>query len=189
MAFFEWDDSYSVGVDSLDAQHKELIKLINRLDQIEAHGGNLTGVLNRLDWYVRHHFSFEESLMEGAGYPHLKAHIAKHREFEKWLRSSRIAVPAGSGEARDLGKIINDYLKAWLRKHILVVDMDYRATLTAAGNRRGAMAVLVEALIETLEEAGSPPSADELARALALAHDLRFCIDVEAEEPPGGGKP
>jgi hemerythrin-like metal-binding protein len=181
MTFFEWQDSYSVGVQSLDAQHKELIKLINQLDEIERHGGNLTGVLNRLDWYVNYHFSFEESLMKGAGYGLLDEHTAKHREFEAWLRSCRIAVRAGSGEARDLGKIINDYLKDWLKTHILVVDMDYKVVLTAASSRGASLKVLTEELIRTLEQARSEPTADSLARALSLARDIRFCLDLGAD--------
>lgn len=181
MAFFEWKDSYSVGVASLDAQHKELIKIINRLNEIEERGGDLAGVLNRLDWYVRHHFAFEESLMRGAGYAGLEAHIAEHRTFERWLRSGRFAMRAGGGEARDIGKIINDYLKDWLKNHILVVDMDYKAVLAAAASPGASMAPLIEELIATLEEAQAAPSADAVAKALALARDIERCADSAAK--------
>jgi len=181
MAFFEWKDSYSVGVASLDARHKELIKIINRLNEIEARGGDLAGVLNRLDWYVRHHFAFEESLMRGAGYAGLKAHIAEHRTFERWLRSGRFAMRAGGGEARDIGKIINDYLKDWLKNHILVVDMDYKTVLAAAAARGESMPLLMEELIATLEDAQAAPTADAVAKALALARDLKSCADSAAK--------
>ena len=110
MNYFVWDDAYSVGVASLDAQHKVLIDLINRLHVIEERGGDLSGVLDRLDWYVRHHFAVEEALMRGAGYQRLTAHIAEHREFERWLRSGRFAMGVGGGEAREIGRIIGEYL-------------------------------------------------------------------------------
>lgn len=178
MAYFDWDDSYSVGVASLDAQHKELIKLINRLNDIEQRGGDLTDVLNRLDWYVRHHFSFEESLLRAAHYQGLEGHIAEHREFERWLRSSRRAVRAGGAEARDIGKIINDYLKDWLRQHILVVDMDYKSVLTAATNRPASLKVLSDELIDALAEIEANPSPEAIGRAKSLASDIKLCCDL-----------
>ena len=181
MAYFEWDDSYSVGVASLDAQHKELIRLINRLNDFEQHGGDLTGVLNRLDWYVHHHFSFEESLLAAVRYDGLEAHIAEHREFERWLRGSRRAVHAGGAEARDIGRIINDYLKDWLREHILVVDMDYKAILTAAANRRASLKVLADELVEALAEVEANPSTETIGRAKSLASDIKLCCDLAGD--------
>lgn len=182
MSTFEWDDTYSVGVASLDAQHKVLIELINKLHVIEQRGGDLSGVLDRLDWYVRHHFAFEEALMRGAGYGGLAAHIAEHREFERWLRSGRYALGVGGGEAREIGRIIGDYLKDWLTKHILIVDMNYKAVLMADSHRGASMMVLIGELTRTLEDAQDKPSREAIAKALSLARDIAACTGRENDD-------
>ena len=38
MALIEWQDSYSVGVDRLDNDHKRLINIIKRIDEAEKSG-------------------------------------------------------------------------------------------------------------------------------------------------------
>ncbi len=185
MAFFEWDERYSVGIRSIDLQHQGLIDLINRLHAIQERGGDLSGVIDRLDWYVKHHFSFEESLMRAAGYPKLEAHIEEHRAFERWLRTSQAAARSGQ-EVREMSRIIEDYLKDWLREHILVVDMDYKALLTGAMGRGGSLALLASTLVESLEEARSKPTTEAIDRALALAADIKQTLD-EAADAPGPG--
>ena len=125
-----WNESYSVGVPSLDDQHKVLIKLINQLHNFEHGGIDLRDILDRLDWYVHEHFTHEESLMRDAGYDDLEAHIAEHREFEHWLRSAQSHMATGGSGVSVLAKAINDHLNDWLLKHILIVDMDYKSLLT-----------------------------------------------------------
>jgi hemerythrin len=181
MAFFEWNDGYSVGIASLDAQHKVLINLINRLNDIEQRGGSLTDVLNRLDWYVQYHFSFEEALLTAVHYRGLQGHIAEHRDFERWLRGSRRAVRAGGAEAREMGMIINNYLKDWLSQHILIVDMDYKSVLTAAANRGASLRVLANELTDALAEIEANPSAEAIGRAKSLASDIKLCCDLAGD--------
>lgn len=174
MAYLEWSDNYSVGVASLDAQHKELVRLINRLHDDDERGDDLTPVLDRLDWYVHYHFSFEESLMKAAKYEGFDEHIGEHREFENWLRTSRRAMTSGM-DIQELSRIIADFLKNWLRKHILVVDMDYKALLTAHHASGGALQVLTDEMIRTLEATHGALSPDGVDRVLALARDIRLC--------------
>lgn len=175
MAYLEWSDNYSVGVASLDAQHKELIRLINRLHDEDERGDDLGPVLDRLDWYVRYHFSFEESLMTAAKYEGFAEHIGEHREFETWLKASRRAMTAGM-EVQELSRIIADFLKNWLREHILVVDMDYKALLTAQQAGGGAVQVLADELIRTLEATHGALSPEGVDKVLALARDIRLCV-------------
>ena len=129
MAFFEWDESYSVGVPELDDQHRVLIDIINDLDRIENEGGSIRGALDRLEWYVNEHFSYEEKLMREAKYDDFDRHVEAHRAFEKWLRSSQVHLTASGLETSQMASVINEYLKGWLTKHILVVDMDYKSLL------------------------------------------------------------
>ena len=81
-SFITWKDEYSVGLDSIDQQHKKLINLINQLTTAVDYS---TGeefereALAELVEYTKTHFSYEEGLMEDNGYPDFEAHRAQHR--------------------------------------------------------------------------------------------------------------
>jgi len=129
MTEITWEESYSVGVPSLDAQHKILISLINRLDNIERNGGDLRDVMARLDEYVHEHFFLEETMMRDAGYADLEPHIAEHRDFESWLRSAQSHMATGGLDSNIVARTIREHLQDWLIEHILVVDMAYKDDL------------------------------------------------------------
>jgi hemerythrin-like metal-binding protein len=120
MTAMEWKDSYSVGNDRMDDQHKGLIALINALDgEIE------TGeVLDKLGQYVDVHFREEEALLKASGYPALAAHIEQHKTFEEWFAGQRNMFADGGGADR-LREGIRSYLKVWLMNHILFTDKSY----------------------------------------------------------------
>jgi len=124
MDTLKWDDSYSVGDDRLDDQHKGLIRLINRLDS----GIPVPIALDELQTYVDEHFREEEAMLEAVGYPDLEAHKMQHAAFEEWLEASRQACRSGE-VVGVLRGIISSYLKTWLANHILVSDKAYSAYL------------------------------------------------------------
>jgi hemerythrin len=118
---FDWQDSYSVGVQQVDDQRRELFRLINEiagwsgstLDAAAWHGR-----LERLIGQVRSHFAAEESMLATRGYPRLAEHRENHgrliAELEELARS-------GEG-ALALGKPVDPALKDWLIRHTLIED-------------------------------------------------------------------
>lgn len=120
MATLKWQDSYSVGNAHLDAQHKSLIELINRLDD-KAKVGE---VLDGLGRYVAEHFRDEERMLEASGFPDLEAHRMLHRAFEAWLNEKQEAFRRGRGSTV-LRDSMQSYLKVWLTNHILFADRAY----------------------------------------------------------------
>jgi hemerythrin len=65
MALFDWKEDYSVGVASIDDQHKRLIAWINRLHEAMTAGaaGNvMEQTLADLIDYTVYHFATEEKL-------------------------------------------------------------------------------------------------------------------------------
>ena len=81
MALFEWNERYSVQVDSIDEQHRELVNMISALHEAMSKGKSkvvMAPLLEELTRYTKEHFSFEESLMRRAGYPGLEAHRLTH---------------------------------------------------------------------------------------------------------------
>jgi len=120
----EWNDSFSVGNEKLDRQHKGLIDLVNLLDDED-----MTGLaLERLKSYVQEHFRDEEQMLEAAGYPELESQKTQHKEFEDWLAQTHQSYVTGSG-SRTLREDVQQYLTAWLTEHILNSDKAYASWL------------------------------------------------------------
>ncbi len=130
MARLEWKQSYSVGVTALDDDHKQLIDIINQIDQAGRFGLPLDHALYDLTHYARSHFEREEDRLRAVGYPDLDSHAAEHQSFIEWLRGIERSVAATPGENRPIAEMLGTYLRNWLINHILVVDMRYRDFLS-----------------------------------------------------------
>ena len=120
-----WNNSLSVGVDSLDQQHKSLIGLLNMQIKHSKDGqglDDLKDMLKRLNKYSQIHFKSEEELFNRIGYPNAENHIKIHSSFIKQL----------DGYEKDLenGKIglpeeIKSFLQNWYLTHIKKEDSKY----------------------------------------------------------------
>jgi len=127
MTIFNWDDSYSVGLASIDYQHKRLVSMINRLDEAVSTGSDETAlrtILKGLYEYTFYHFSTEEELMRAAGPVignHYRSHKAAHDAFTGKIRPLAENAPLDS---TTLNSALLGYLVDWLAKHILGVDKE-----------------------------------------------------------------
>lgn len=125
MDFFRWQDSYSVGVESIDEQHKKLIKMMNDLHASMMAGKSkevLQNIFDELFEYTAYHFSSEEELMKEYGFPETEEHGKLHNNFvERVRRFKEDAEKGGLFISID----VMDFLRDWLSNHILKVDMDY----------------------------------------------------------------
>ncbi len=78
-----WDESLSVGNDKIDAQHKWLICLINKLH--DHMGKDSEGLMNKsiidLYNYVITHFEDEDRMMEKSKYSNMAEHKKEHESF------------------------------------------------------------------------------------------------------------
>lgn len=84
MPLLRWKDSYSVGVEAVDYEHKELIDLINRLyDELTANGTPLaaSGFFGDLIKAITAHFALEERFMREHEYSQFAAHKADHERL------------------------------------------------------------------------------------------------------------
>ncbi|QEL66302.1 hemerythrin [Oryzomicrobium terrae] len=126
-AIVAWQDSYSVGMEEIDAQHQALFSTINRLWAVLVGGkeapGEVLGLIEELERYTVAHFSAEETFMERAGYPGLAAHRALHAQFVQRIAAERQSASQG----RRLSLDLLHFLKDWLVEHILVQDQQYAA--------------------------------------------------------------
>ena len=132
---YAWKESYSVRIQTIDAQHKQLVSLIAKLQDAMAQGRGrevLGLILNEVVHYTKIHFATEETLMASNGYPDLAAHQAIHNELTRTVvdLQSRFA----SGQVA-LSVQTMQFLKGWLVNHILGTDQKYGPFLGAKGVR------------------------------------------------------
>lgn len=131
MAHIEWLDHYTCNVELIDEQHRNLLILINRLDDIiPSRDRDAVGlVLNELVSATIDHFEFEEKLMASSGYGHLNAHKKLHDLFIKKL--TRYTQHYDTGEC--IVDAIHPFLVKWFSHHI-DEDKDYCAGVAAEMN-------------------------------------------------------
>lgn len=133
MAFFVWNDRYSVGVTELDSQHKQLIKILNELFEAMTSGKTkevLGKVLNELITYTKTHFSSEERYLQSYGYPSLTEHKKEHEAFVAKVSAFQKDFSAGK---LSLSVEMSSFLKNWLVQHISGVDKKYGSFLNSKG--------------------------------------------------------
>ena len=130
MPLIQWDDSFSVGFEEIDAQHQRWVQLINNLDDALEDGDPDELALARHESlkamveYVCFHFSFEEGFMAKMGYPELKA----HRELHDQMRAKLLQIQCESKNGyHPLNTQLMSLLVNWLKDHILTQDKRYAA--------------------------------------------------------------
>lgn len=127
--FYEWNDNLSVGVPSIDRQHKVLISLINDLhDAIEQGNGasQAKPILKKLINYAKAHFIYEESLFKGKNYTEEEEHLESHQKIKTKLSELK---DKSENKDFDLSEELMVFLKNWLNNHILKEDMSYSEIL------------------------------------------------------------
>ena len=133
MALMEWSDKYSVGINSIDVQHKQLIALINKLFEALSTGKGdqaLAPILNELIVYTKTHFAYEERLFTQYAYPDSSPHKADHGklaaqvlDIQKQMEAGKVGLSVGT----------MTFLKEWLSNHIVGTDKKYGPFLSGKG--------------------------------------------------------
>ena len=133
MAFVVWDDLYATGIESIDAQHKHFISLLNRmLEALMQMKGKeqLTYIIDEMEKYAEYHFETEESLMEKAGYQDIEEHRFFHDAFtskvDDYRHKQNIQDDALTAE-------VTIFLTNWLNEHLSMIDQKYVPYLKKAG--------------------------------------------------------
>lgn len=132
MAFIQWDKSFSVGTTALDADHRRLIEILNRI--YDAWQGDpskveLDQLFDELLDYTDGHFSREESKLAARDYPDLAAHQIQHERLREMVLAFRARHLAGTTPDA-LTEDMTKFLKTWLMDHILGEDMKYKPLFT-----------------------------------------------------------
>ncbi len=127
-----WEPSLSVGVESIDKQHRRLVDMVNDLhtSMLAGHGQDALGkILSGLVAYTHEHFRHEEQLMRTHGYPTSDVHFKQHRELEKTVQE--FGTRFAEGKER-ISIELSRFLKDWLTHHIMRTDKELGKFLQAA---------------------------------------------------------
>ncbi|MDR1957024.1 MAG: bacteriohemerythrin [Treponema sp.] len=136
--FVVWEDRYSVGMPSLDDQHKELFALTNKLYEA-CRGGeevareHFKEVIRGTVEYVQFHFTSEERLMERINFPGLAEHKQEHLAFVKQVLEEVKNFESGKSFVPNT---FVRFLRDWVLTHIAMTDIkyaDYIKTLKRQG--------------------------------------------------------
>lgn len=131
--FVVWKDEYSVGVESLDNDHRKLLNLINNFQTaVQYQTGEVfeREALEALVDYTKYHFKREEKMMEEAGFDDLLEHKKTHQKMivkiDEFLKDYE---QQGHEALEDVAV----YLKDWLIGHINGNDQEYSSLLRDKG--------------------------------------------------------
>jgi len=122
-----WDDNLSIGIDSIDQQHKMLIQRLQAVcEAIETNQGEgaIAKTLDFLLDYADFHFTEEEKQMSEHDYPGLDLQKQQHEEFRDAVKKLVEDFEA-EGAVKDIADHIRDFLFNWLKKHIRDVDLQF----------------------------------------------------------------
>ena len=124
----------------IDAQHRQLFEIANRLTRFDKTGTNnevVSETLSNMTDYAGAHFKTEEAYLLEIGCPHLKSHKKQHREFR--MKILELCQDLTDKKNVTVGDI-HAYLIEWLSNHILhsdriCIEYDKKNTSICTGKR------------------------------------------------------
>lgn len=133
-----WRPAMAVGHDMIDADHQQLVDLINTVElTLRAAGGeaSLSATLDLLTKYAQDHFEREENLMRSLQYRRTVEHRKAHRDLRARLDKLRVDIEAAKSPATqpaDVERLVA-LLRSWLLDHVLKEDMLLKPVLHGQG--------------------------------------------------------
>lgn len=120
----EWKPEYSVGIESVDHEHRALIGLVNRIGFTLALGqvsDKVEAELAELHRAIAAHFALEERFMRTQRYDQLAQHKADHERLLDELREMMDQLPRESFPA-ERAQALTMAVEAWFAAHFQTHD-------------------------------------------------------------------
>jgi len=122
MSLLQWKPEYSVGIESMDDEHREMIGLINatyeKLEN-ESDAGQIEDCLGEILSTISMHFALEERMMRRSRYADYQAHKDDH---EKLLDQIRDLMDVFFDDAVTGSKLLEERLSSWFAAHFSSFD-------------------------------------------------------------------
>jgi hemerythrin-like metal-binding protein len=120
-----WSSKLCIGIDKVDEQHKELVRLVNQLHRaMKAKAGQQESseILKKLADYTVYHFAVEEEVFDKYDYENKVEHKKNHADLVKKIVAFQNDVKSGKA---GLSMELMLFLTSWLKDHILKTDKAY----------------------------------------------------------------
>ena len=123
MTFITWKAEYSLGIPSADAEHRELIELLNQIYQELLRPGaeesDTQDFLGELYAKISAHFALEEKMMRDHRYTGYQEHKADH---ERLLDEIRDLMDEHEDSKKLDAEAFGSKLDAWFSNHFRTMD-------------------------------------------------------------------
>ena len=132
----KWDDSYLIGIEELDFEHKNLIEDINFLHKkLAGHDekSNIEKCLGDIFARLQAHFALEEHVMLAHGYASYDEHKREHNDLLESYTETMLNFLNSPGT--DSGDLVKIELNRWIVDHILTSDKKMSAMIKDTGQR------------------------------------------------------
>lgn len=118
----EWYDSYNIGIEKIDQQHKKLVHQVSVLQAAllsESINKEVGEAIKFLVDYTKTHFADEEELMREIDFPEFEKHKKMHGKLIKEVIDVLLGLKKGK---RVNTYDLVDFLTEWLLNHIKYED-------------------------------------------------------------------
>lgn len=135
MPVLPWSNMFAVGVQEIDAQHRKLVSILNRLGDAgsdENAAALQNSLLDELTDYTVYHFSTEERLMQQHDYEATATHTAQHKKLVEAVQA--LHARRAAGETLPFDELMI-FLRDWLTNHIMGSDKALGVSLNRKGVR------------------------------------------------------
>ena len=119
----KWDDSFAIGIEAIDNQHKKIFEHLLALENsvIKRDPWHiLRFFLAQLSEYMQFHLAVEEALLEIVGYPDRSAHGDSHAKLVAQIASLEEKLKTNAN-----GESLVGFFEDWFIRHVLSSDRDY----------------------------------------------------------------
>jgi len=122
MSLLNWKPEYSIGIDSMDDEHRQMIQLINELHaelQARRDVDSIEQFLGDTHTAIAMHFALEERVMREAGYAEYDAHKEDHEDL---LDQIRDMMDIFDQDAEAGFRVLSERLSDWFLNHFGTFD-------------------------------------------------------------------
>ncbi|MGB4701257.1 MAG: hemerythrin family protein [Syntrophomonadaceae bacterium] len=125
----QWKESYRLGIEEIDNQHKKLFEIANRVYELLKNEmlvdkyDHIVSIIEELRDYAKYHFQYEEDYMEKINYRKRLSHKVIHNDFVEKMNEINLD-QVDENQDQYLMNIL-DFVVQWIEQHILGTDKLY----------------------------------------------------------------
>jgi len=125
LKLLEWSDSYLIGIEELDFEHKDLFDRLNELHRDLASNDDnawIEGCLGEICSRVGAHFALEERYMQRTKFANYEAHKKEHDTFLEVI--IEVVETFRANPDPSFRDTLVDQLQRWVLDHITTSDRE-----------------------------------------------------------------